>query len=152
MTTNFILAPILTHLFTAIILLFFWQTVKAQKIISIIGNVVAFIQCIGLFEMTLENDLVTLQDGNWYAPFGITFISDTLSAVMVLLTAIVSLAVGIYSTASLNESRIRFGYFFTYHFLIMGLLGAFLTGDIFNLDRKSTRLNSSHVRISYAVF
>src|SRR5690554_8144405 len=91
MTTNFILAPILTHLFTAIILLFFWQKVKAQKIISIIGNVVAFIQCIRLFEMTLENDFLTLQAGNWQAPFGITFISDTLSAVMVLLTAIVSL-------------------------------------------------------------
>ena len=133
MTTNFILAPILTHLFTAIILLFFWQKVKAQRIISIIGNVVAFIQCIRLFEMTLENDFLILQAGNWQAPFGITFVSDTLSAIMVLLTAIVSLAVGIYSTASLNESRIRFGYFFTYHFLIMGLLGSFLTGDIFNL-------------------
>src|SRR5690554_913368 len=133
MTTNFILAPILTHLFTAIVLLFFWQKVKAQKIISIIGNVVAFIQCVRLFEMTLENDFLILQAGNWQAPFGITFISDTLSAIMVLLTALVSLAVGIYSTASLNESRIRFGYFFTYHFLIMGLLGSFLTGDIFNL-------------------
>src|SRR5690554_5922579 len=52
---------------------------------------------------------------------------------MVLLTAIVSLTVGIYSTASLNVSRIKYGYFFLFHFLIMGLLGAFLTGDIFNL-------------------
>jgi len=133
MTSNFILVPILTHLFTAIVLLFFWQRVKAQKIISIIGNSIAFIQCVRLFEKTLDNGHLVLQAGNWQAPFGITFISDTLSVIMVLLTAIVSLAVGIYSTASLNESRIKFGYFFTYHFLIMGLLGSFLTGDIFNL-------------------
>src|SRR5690606_39821106 len=49
------------------------------------------------------------------------------------LTAVVSLAVGIYSTAALHVNRIKYGYFFIFHFLIMGLLGAFLTGDIFNL-------------------
>jgi len=133
MTTNFILAPILMHMFTAIMLLFFWQRVQAQKVISIIGNTIAFFMCVRLFNLTLEHKHLVLQVGNWQAPFGITFVSDTLSAIMVLLTAIVSLAVGIYSTSGVNVSRIKFGYFFIYHFLIMGLLGAFLTGDIFNL-------------------
>lgn len=133
MTTNFILAPILMHLFTAILLLFFWQKVFVQKVISIVGNSIAFILCLRLFELTMSQGHLTLQLGGWQAPFGITFISDTLSAIMVLLTALVSLAVGIYSTASLNVSRIKFGYFFLFHFLVMGLLGAFLTGDIFNL-------------------
>ena len=133
MTTNFILAPILMHMFTAIVLLFFWQKVMIQKIISIVGNSIAFLLCLRLFEMTLSQGYLTLQLGGWQAPFGITFISDTLSAIMVLLTALVSLAVGIYSTASLNVSRIKYGYFFIFHFLIMGLLGAFLTGDIFNM-------------------
>src|SRR5690606_36623036 len=133
MTTNFILAPVLMHLFTAILLLFFWQKVFVQKIISIVGNSIAFILCLRLFEMTLTNGYLTLQLGGWQAPFGITFMADTLSAIMVLLTALVSLAVGIYSTSSLNVSRIKFGYFFIFHFLVMGLLGAFLTGDIFNL-------------------
>ena len=133
MTTNFILAPILMHLFTAIVLLFFWQKVLIQKIISIVGNSIAFLLCLRLFEKTLSHGYLSLQLGGWQAPFGITFISDTLSAIMVLLTALVSLAVGIYSTASLNVSRIKFGYFFIFHFLVMGLLGAFLTGDIFNL-------------------
>ena len=133
MITNFILAPILMHMFTAIILLFFWQKVLIQKIISIVGNSIAFLLCVRLFDMTLTQGHLTLQLGGWQAPFGITFISDTLSAIMVLLTALVSLAVGIYSTASLNVSRIKYGYFFIFHFLIMGLLGAFLTGDIFNM-------------------
>src|SRR5690554_3865561 len=133
MITNFILAPILAHLITAIVLLFFWQQVKAQKIISIIGNSIAFLLCIRLFFATQQEGFLILQAGGWQAPFGITFVSDTLSSIMVLLTAIVSLTVGIYSTASLNVSRIKYGYFFLFHFLIMGLLGAFLTGDIFNL-------------------
>lgn len=133
MTTNFILAPLLVHFFTAIMLLFFWQKVLAQKIISIIGNSIAFIMCLRLFEMTIAHGHIVLQSGNWKAPFGITFIADTFSIIMVLLTACVSLAVGVYSTSSLNRSRIRYGYFFTFHLLIMGLLGSFLTGDIFNL-------------------
>ncbi len=133
MTTNFILAPILAHMITAVLLLFFWQRVQAQKIISIIGNSIAFILCVRLFFATREHGFLVLQAGNWQAPFGITFVSDTFSSIMVLLTAIVSLTVGIYSTSALNISRIKYGYFFLFHFLIMGLLGTFLTGDIFNL-------------------
>lgn len=133
MMTNFILAPIFVHMITAILLLFFWQKVFAQKIISLVGNLIAFILCVRLFFATQEYGFLILQAGNWQAPFGITFVSDTFSSIMVLLTAIVSLAVGIYSTAALNLSRIKYGYFFIFHFLIMGLLGTFLTGDIFNL-------------------
>lgn len=133
MITNFILAPILVHMITAVLLLFFWQKVQAQKIISIVGNSLAFLLCIRLFIATQQEGFLILQAGGWQAPFGITFVSDSFSSIMVLLTAIVSLAVGIYSSASLNVSRIKYGYFFIFHFLIMGLLGAFLTGDIFNL-------------------
>ncbi|MFA7444338.1 MAG: proton-conducting transporter membrane subunit [Flavobacteriaceae bacterium] len=133
MMTNFILAPILTHMITAVVLLFFWQRTQTQKVISVIGNSIAFLMCVRLFYATQEHGFLTLNVGGWKAPFGITFVSDTFSSVMVMLTALVSLAVGIYSTAALNPSRIKYGYFFLFHFLIMGLLGAFLTGDIFNL-------------------
>src|SRR5690554_6450987 len=133
MITNFILAPILIHMITAVLLLFFWQKVQAQKIISIVGNSIAFLLCIRLFIATQREGFLILQAGNWQAPFGISFVSDSFSSIMVLITAIVSLAVGVYSMAALNTSRIKFGYFFIFHFLIMGLLGAFLTGDIFNL-------------------
>jgi multicomponent Na+:H+ antiporter subunit D len=118
---------------TAVLLLFFWQKVAAQKIISFLGNSIAFLLCLRLFFVTQEEGFLVLQAGGWKAPFGITFVSDSFSSIMVLLTAVVSLAVGIYSAAALNTSRIKHGYYFMYHFLIMGLMGAFLTGDIFNL-------------------
>ncbi len=133
MITNFILAPILAHMVTAILLLFFWRNIAAQRIISVIGNLVAFVLCFRLFFATEEFGYLIVQVGSWEAPFGIIFVSDSLSAIMVVLTAIVSLAVGIYSTVALNPSRIKYGYFVIFHFLVMGLLGSFLTGDIFNL-------------------
>src|SRR5690554_4459472 len=133
MITNFILAPILMHLFTAILLLFTLKHIRLQKIISVVGNFLAFLLCIRLFYATDKYNYLIVQVGDWQAPFGIIFVSDTLSSIMTLLTAIVSLTVGIYSTAAINTSRIRFGYFMNFHFLVMGLLGVFLTGDVFNL-------------------
>ena len=133
MITNFILAPILAHMLTAILLVFFWRNIAAQRIISITGNLIAFLLCIRLFNATEEYNYLIVQVGSWEAPFGVIFVSDTLSSIMVILTSIVSLAVGIFSTVGLNPSRIKYGYFVFFHFLVMGLLGAFLTGDIFNL-------------------
>jgi multicomponent Na+:H+ antiporter subunit D len=52
---------------------------------------------------------------------------------MVLLSGIAGLAVSVFSTVGLSETRMQFGYYSIFHFLLMGLNGAFLTGDIFNL-------------------
>src|SRR5690606_11505195 len=117
----------------AILLLFFWRNIALQRIISVIGNLFALILCFRLFFATEEYEYLIVQVGSWEAPFGIIFVSDSLSAIMVVLTAIVSLAVGIYSTVAINPGRIKYGYFVIFHFLVMGLLGSFLTGDIFNL-------------------
>lgn len=133
MSTNFILFPILTHMITAVVLIFFWQRIQAQRIISIIGNSIALILSLRLFVMVWNGGFLTLHSGGWKPPFGITFIADTLSVTLISLTSIVSLAIGIFSTIGVSINRIKYGFFPIFHFLIMGLIGAFLTGDIFNL-------------------
>src|SRR5690606_23187407 len=55
------------------------------------------------------------------------------SVTFVLLTSIVALAVSVFSATGVGKARMLYGYFPMFHFLIMGLNGAFLTGDIFNL-------------------
>ncbi len=70
---------------------------------------------------------------NWEAPFGIVFVADLLSTTLVLLTSIAALAVSIFSAVGIGKPRMLYGYFPIFHFLVMGLNGAFLTGDIFNL-------------------
>src|SRR5690606_33565057 len=52
---------------------------------------------------------------------------------LVLLTSIAGLAVSFFSATGVNRQRMLYGYFPIFHFLLMGLNGAFLTGDIFNL-------------------
>src|SRR5690606_5154266 len=117
----------------AILLLAFWRKVLLQKIISITGSTIAVIIAAILFHNVYNGGILTMQASNWQSPFGITFVADTFSTTMLLLASISSLAVTIYSSVSIKKPRLRFGYFPSLHFLIMGLNGAFLTGDIFNL-------------------
>ena len=133
MIINLIILPVLLQFTLAIILLFFWKNIFAQKIISIAGSVVAIIIAVSLFNQVYGGDILTLRAGNWNAPFGITFVADTFSTTMVLLASLSAAAVTVFSSVTIKRARMKFGYFPSFHFLIMGLNGAFLTGDIFNL-------------------
>jgi multicomponent K+:H+ antiporter subunit D len=69
--------------------------------------------------------------GDWPAPFGIVLVADRLSAVMVLLAAVLGIAALVFSLARWHRAGPRFHSLV--QFLMMGLSGAFLTGDLFNL-------------------
>ena len=69
--------------------------------------------------------------GNWPAPFGIVLVADRLSALMLLLTAVLAAAALTFSLARWHRAGPRFHGFVM--FQLMGLNGAFLTGDLFNL-------------------
>jgi len=69
--------------------------------------------------------------GNWPIPFGIVLVADRLAALMVLTTSILSLAALLFASARWYRNGTNF--FPLFHALTMGLNGAFLTGDLFNL-------------------
>jgi multicomponent Na+:H+ antiporter subunit D len=77
--------------------------------------------------------ILVSQMGNWPAPFGITVVVDTLSALMLAVSSVVCLAVFIYCFSQLND-RFGGGFFLTlFHFLLLGVQWSFITGDLFNL-------------------
>jgi multicomponent K+:H+ antiporter subunit D len=69
--------------------------------------------------------------GSWPAPFGIVLVADRLSALMVLLAAALALAALVFSLARWHRAGPHFHSLV--QFLLAGLSGAFLTGDLFNL-------------------
>ena len=73
------------------------------------------------------------RSASWPAPFGITLVADLFSAVMVVMVGIIGVAVTASSFAGVDPRREAFGYHPLIHVLLMGVSGAFLTGDIFNL-------------------
>lgn len=68
---------------------------------------------------------------NWVAPFGIALVVDRLSALMLVLTATIALAVLVFSARRWDRVGVSFHSLF--QFMLMGLNGAFLTHDLFNL-------------------
>lgn len=69
--------------------------------------------------------------GNWPAPFGIVLVVDRLSALMLVLTSTLALAALVFSIARWHRAGVHFHVLV--QFLLLGLNGAFLTGDLFNL-------------------
>ena len=133
MTDDLILLPVLLHLLFAIVLIFLWKEPLWKRIVSIAANGLILGLNIHLFIKVWNLGILTTQAGSWPAPFGITFVADAFSSLMMLLTSMAGLAVSIFSSVGVSEARIKYGYYPILHFLLMGLSGAFLTGDIFNL-------------------
>ena len=101
--------------------------------ISVAGSVVSLGLAIHLVMLVLHHGVIAGQVSGWAAPFGITLAADYLAAAMVLITAIIALAVGLWSLAEVGQTSRRLGWHGLFQTLIGGVTGAFLTGDLFNL-------------------
>jgi multicomponent Na+:H+ antiporter subunit D len=76
---------------------------------------------------------VVAQMGDWAAPFGITLVADIFSSVLVVAVGIVGMAVCAAAFGGVDPRREAYGYHPLIQVLLMGVAGAFLTGDLFNL-------------------
>jgi len=125
--------PILIPLFTASLCMLAWRRTRVQHALCVAGALALLGATALLLEAVWRNGIQATQAGNWPAPFGVTLVADLLSATMVLLAALVGVAVVLYSGATIDGRRVAFGYYPIMQILVMGVCGAFLTGDIFNL-------------------
>ncbi len=89
------------------------------------------LMAVGLVRHASGGELLVYQLGEWPAPFGIVMVLDRLSALMVLLTYLVAVPVLWYATGGWDGRGRHFHALF--QFQLMGLCGAFMTGDLFNL-------------------
>jgi multicomponent Na+:H+ antiporter subunit D len=125
--------PILIPLATAVLMLLAWRRVRLQRALNVAGATALLLASLALLAFVRRDGIQAVQFGNWPAPFGITFVADLLSAVLIVLAGVLGLAVAVYSLFSLDVRREAFGYYPLLHLLLMGVCGAFLTGDLFNL-------------------
>ncbi|WEJ58224.1 monovalent cation/H+ antiporter subunit D [Devosia sp. FJ2-5-3] len=127
--------PILIPLITGAVLVLFDDRQRTLKaIISFTGLLILLTAAIAMVVQVSQSEgvsTISYAIGNWPVPFGIVLVADRLSAMMVLLATTLGLATLVYSLARWHTSGPSFHSLM--HFLIMGLNGAFLTGDIFNL-------------------
>lgn len=128
-----IVLPILIPLLCGALSLAFWRSVRWQRILAVLGTGALLATGIWLLRSVIDEGFVVTHMGGWPAPYGISLVADALSAIMVLLTGIIGLAIAVYSLASTPRGHEKFGYYPLMHLLLAGVSGSFLTGDIFNL-------------------
>lgn len=133
---HLIIVPILLPLVSAAMMLLLDERRRGLK--SIIGLATTAALLIVAVVLLRQADLTgmgsavrTYQLGNWPAPFGIVLVLDRLSALMLVLTGVLGIAALLYSLARWHRAGPRFHTIFQLQ--LMGLNGAFLTGDLFNL-------------------
>lgn len=131
--------PILVPMLTAALMLLLQERHRRLKsALSVVSGLVGLIVALALLRWVNAPDTGTgagsigvYLAGNWRAPFGIILVADRLSAMMVALTGVVAFAVAVYSTARWDRAGVHFHPLLQLQ--LMGLNGAFLTGDLFNL-------------------
>ena len=101
--------------------------------VAFLGALLSLAAAVAILVRTLSTGIQVLHVGSWPAPFGITLVADLFSALMVVMAGIIGVAVTGSSFAGVDPRREGLGYHPLIHVLLMGVSGAFLTGDIFNL-------------------
>jgi multicomponent Na+:H+ antiporter subunit D len=125
--------PILVPLTTAAILLLAPKRAILQRWIALGGSILLLGSAAIVFRRVAVAGIQVLQVSGWPAPFGITLVADLLSAMLVVAMGVVAVAVTAAAFAGVDPRREAFGYHPLLQILLMGVAGAFLTGDLFNL-------------------
>jgi len=128
-----LILPIMVPAVTGVLALLARNHRGLQRGISVLGATVLFGSGAVLVAQVHTHGIQAIQMGNWPAPFGITLVADHFSAGLVAVSGFVGLAVAVYALAGIDASREQFGFHTLFHLLLMGINGAFITGDIFNM-------------------
>ena len=124
--------PILIPFLLAISLLFF-RTPKTCRWVGPLGSLAIFVVSLMLFFRLQTTGILTLNVGGWEAPFGIVLVVDYLSALMLLVSSLILIAVSLFAIRFLPDEIPLSRFYFFFFTLTMGMNGAFITGDVFNL-------------------
>jgi multicomponent Na+:H+ antiporter subunit D len=131
--TLIVALPILIPLFTGALCLLSWGRTGLQRGVSVASGVANLAVSLTLLWAVHADGILVSMMGNWPPPFGIALVADLLSAIMVVMSAAMGLAVLLYSFGDVDHTREQWGYYPLFQLLLMGINGSFLTGDLFNL-------------------
>ena len=131
--------PIVVPLITGALLLLFAETRRWPRLlITLFATITQLAVAVTMVWLTTDSvpdtwprGIGVYAIGGWQAPFGIVLVVDRLSALMIAVNVTLALAVTVYSIGRWDRMGVH--YHSLLQFLLMGLNGAFLTGDLFNL-------------------
>ncbi|HCF58532.1 MAG TPA: Na+/H+ antiporter subunit D, partial [Myxococcales bacterium] len=131
--SNLVAAPVLLPLATAILLFPLRNRRRLERGVSLLSAVGLLLFSSWLMLLAARGEILVLPLGSWSPLVGIVWVVDRLSAVMLVVSGIISLATLVYARGGLRPER-ETRFFYPLHQLIMaGVCGSLVTGDFFNL-------------------
>ena len=129
-----LLAPLFLLFAGVALTIFLRKKRKIQMVVALsVMLLVLSLTVLLLFTVLDAGSPITVQLGLWPAPMGILLIADLLSIFMLLMTHIV-LSAGLLYAAGSVDKVVQYPMFYPLFLALgLGLTGAFLTGDLFNL-------------------
>lgn len=133
MMSNLLIMPMLLPFLCALILVFIKNKNQTSKILSITTMIVSTLISLALLIYVVNHKPIILDFGGWKAPFGIQFLGDSLSLLMVTVSSFVVTLIMAYGFGR-GEKRVNLFHLPTFILLLtVGVIGSFLTSDLFNL-------------------
>ncbi|MCW4384955.1 Na+/H+ antiporter subunit D [Salinibacterium sp. SYSU T00001] len=110
---------------------------RLQRLVTVAALVAVLAVSVALLIEVDRQGALVMTVGGWEPPFGISLVVDRLSALMLIISAIVLLAVLVFSVGQGmadgdDETPVSI-YHPTYMVLAAGVFNAFIAGDLFNL-------------------
>ena len=130
---HWLVVPVVLPAFVgALIVLGMRHDLVLQRVASLAATAAQLLLALWLIAQAAGGEIQVYRLGNWSAPFGIVLMLDRLAAMMLVLTAVLGLVVQLYAVGS-GWDRKGWHFHALWQFQLMGINGAFLTGDAFNL-------------------
>ena len=134
---NLVPLPVLLPLLGAGLALALNRRPRAQRVVSTLVMLAVVTVAITLLVLTDRVGPIVLWVGAWPQPLGIALVADRLSALMLLVSSVVTLMVLLFAMGADEEERKRETPVSIFHptllVLSAGVSNAFLAGDLFNL-------------------
>ena len=106
---------------------------KVMRTAGVAGSILMMAAAVFILIKVKAEGIQTLYLGAWEAPYGITFVADPFSALMLVVSAIILFAISLYAIHFLSPEYQSNKFYVFFFSLAIGLNGSFLTGDVFNL-------------------
>lgn len=134
MNENLLIVPLLLPLIGALLMVIFNRKVRISRYITFAIFTISFVvSLLLLIDVTYHQKPIVLNFGGWEAPFGIQFVGDTLSLLLVTMTCLVVFLIVLFGFGRGEKRASRYYLLSFILFLTTGVIGSFLTADIFNL-------------------
>jgi len=133
MMNNILVLPMLLPIIVGVLLIFLRTYGRIQAWISLTAMALTAGISGYLLQKVQTDGIIRLDFGGWEPPFGILFVADSFAVLLVLTSSIITAICLSYALISTSKELQTMYFYPTVLFLIAGVNGSFLTGDLFNL-------------------